>query len=178
MKFPWIRILIVAVVAGVLVTACKGRDKQLRQEEAKRVTAHYELQIKQLRLDHQEALRVEHERVRAAEMRLVRALRNQEETDAFNKTQVADLQRRLDAAVTAGSGRLRDPNGCGATRREPAGAAAPAAEHRDADGAETAGLLSAQLTGLLRRLAREADEVNAAYASCRADLLRKSGGLD
>lgn len=171
MKLSWGRLLIAGAVIALAVTACAGRDKQIRQDEGKRVAAQYQLQIKQLRLEHEEALRLEHERVRAAEIQLTRALRDQEKKDASTKTQVADLQRRLDAAVARNAGRLRDPNGCGAPR-QPAGAAAPAAEHRAADRAEADGLLSAQLTGLLQRLAREADEVNAAYASCRADALR------
>lgn len=172
----WVRLIVLAVIVAAAVAACVSRDQHLRAEERAAVSAHYEQVIQKMRSDHDEAMRQEHERVRAAEMHLAKALQEQEKKDAFNKTQVDDLRRRLDASVARNAGRLRDPNGCGAPGGKSAGAAAPAAEHRDADRAETAGLLSAQLTGLLRRLQREADEINTAYASCREDLLRKSGG--
>lgn len=169
---PWARILIGGAIVAVAVTACMGRDKSIRQQERELVEAKYEKQLTELREAARKALDVERARTREVETRLANALQAQEKKDAFNKTQVQDLQRRLDAAVARNAGRLRDPNGCGASSRTER-APAPAAEHRDADRAEAGGLLSAQLTGLLRRLQREADEVNNAYASCRADLLRR-----
>lgn len=91
----------------------------------------------------------------------------QEKKDADAKSRIARLQRELDAL-----GRLRDPNanGCGGG----GGSSTPGVPQADAggaaDAAQTGGLLSAELSGLLRRLWREADEVNVAYASCRAQL--------
>lgn len=174
----WFKLFLIGLIVAAVVKACVDRDEGIRQEERERVTAQYELKVKEMRLQYEDKLRIEHERVRAAEVRLTKALRDQEKKDVFNQTQVKDLQRRLDAAIARGAGRLRDPNGAAPARSQPAGAVAATAEHRAADRAETAGLLSESLTRLLRDQAREADEINAAYASCRADLLRKSGGLD
>lgn len=90
--------------------------------------------------------------------------RNHEKTNAY-------LSDRLRRAAAGSAGRLRDPHatGCGASSSSPKGEAPSAPGDRPTDGAEPGGLLSADLTGLLRRLTREADDINTAYASCRAD---------
>ena len=81
----------------------------------------------------------------------------------------------LEKLLAATAGRLRDPNaaaagcrsgGAGASTTDP-GLADPDA----ADAAEAGGLFSAGATELLQRLTREADAINAAFASCRADAL-------
>jgi hypothetical protein len=97
----------------------------------------------------------------------------QRKKDADNAKVIADQKRRL-AALAAASpgGQLRDPNagrGCG--RAGPEGGAATPAGNREEHPAEAGGLLSAQLSGLLVRLTGEADDINAAYESARADAL-------
>ncbi len=92
------------------------------------------------------------------------ARNSQEILDETHRQAIATLATRLQ--LRAGPARrLRDPYAaeCPAT--------APAASTRtSADDAATAGgLLSAELTDLLQRLTSEADSINAAYASCRAD---------
>lgn len=111
-------------------------------------------------------------RVHEAERALEQARQKQEIDDALNTRTLADLRVRLRAAAGPGL-RLRDPNaaagggwGCGGGADPKA--AAPA-DDRPADSAEAAGLLSAELTGLLQQQAEEADAVNAAYIACRAD---------
>lgn len=81
-------------------------------------------------------------------------------------------------AVAAGTaGRLRDPNatpcgrGQGGSSPETQTASSPSGG--SSDGAKTGGVLSEELTGLLQKLTGEADEINTAYASCRADLFSR-----
>jgi hypothetical protein len=115
-------------------------------------------------------LATETEKTRNAEQALQTLTNAQNLKDADHEKIVADLSSRL--RVAAGpAGRLRDPNavGCGAGGGGTPGEVAPAPGGRPADLAEAGGLLSADLSGLLQRLQLEADTINVAYASCRAD---------
>ena len=109
-------------------------------------------------------------KVRTAEQALQSHLNAQNLKDAENAQTLAALSDRLRAAAGP-AGRLRDPAaaGCGGGSAGSTGAATTGAGDRAADPAETGGLLSADFTGLLQRLTRDADAINAAYASCRAD---------
>ena len=107
------------------------------------------------------------------EAELQDAKNEQELKDANHQRKITDLADRLRAA-TGPAGRLRDPNavaGCGAGSSSATGQAATAPRDSAADPAQAGGLLSVPLTELLTATLREADEVNAAYASCRADAL-------
>ena len=92
----------------------------------------------------------------------------QELKDAQARKTVADLRQRL-AALSGG--RLRDPNapGCGGSGGGTQAQDSTGTQPGNTDGAQAGGLLSAELTGLLQRLHSEADEINIAYAACRAD---------
>ena len=73
------------------------------------------------------------------------------------------------------AGRLRDPNaspsqGGGSCSGAVSQVAGPAGSS-PADGSQTGGLLSAELTGLLQRVQLEADAINDAYASCKSDAI-------
>lgn len=108
-------------------------------------------------------------KVVASEQALQNFKNQQEVQDAQNKKTTDNLTARL-RALTGPAGRLRDPHaGRGPGGGSAPGAAAPGPGNRADHGAEAAGLLSAQLTGLLQRLTVEADAVNLAYISCRAD---------
>lgn len=162
--------IVLGLVALALITGFVGYG-ELRASQAEEATsARYEAAIAQLKVKAAGELAAETRKVLEAERRLAAAVAAQEDQDAKNRNTVADLQRRLRAAAGAGQ-RLRDPNaaGCGSGGGGAASAAAAHADDRAADAPETGGLLSAQLTGLLERLTREADEINAAYISCRAD---------
>ena len=91
---------------------------------------------------------------------------NQEVLDGRNQKTTEALSARLRGAVDV-AGRLRDPRAATCPDRAAAAAAptGPGTEHP----AETTGLLSAELTGLLLGQAKLADDINDAYASCRAD---------
>lgn len=110
------------------------------------------------------------QRANKAERALQAFKNNQEQKDATNQKTIADLSERL-RRLADPVGRLRDPNapGCGNGGGSPPGEVAPAPGDRPADQPEAGGLLSAELGGLLQRITREADDINAAYASCRAD---------
>ena len=107
-------------------------------------------------------------KVADAEKRLREFKDSQEVRDVKANSVVNDLRGRLLAA-----GRLRDPfaGGCGpgGDTAKSATTASPGAGA--ADGTEAGGLLSAQLTGLLSKLTSEADAINIAYVSCRADAM-------
>lgn len=115
-------------------------------------------------------LALEIQKTRAAETALQTFKNDQELKDATHQKTVASLSDRL-RALSDPSGRLRDPHagGCRPSSGSTPSEAAPTPGDRPTDPAETSGLLSAELSGLLQRLAREADDINTAYASCRAD---------
>lgn len=115
------------------------------------------------------------ERVRQLQAALKIAADMLEKAYALNKTQVADAAAALAAAKRAG--RLRDPNAprCGSGGGSAPGPAQPPAGGGEGDKAETGGLLSVQLSDLLGRVLREADDINIAYAACRADALSARG---
>jgi len=109
-------------------------------------------------------------KVRTTEQALQARADFQNLKDRDHEKTVADLSDRLHRAAGP-AGRLRDPHatGCGAGSSSPQGEAPSAPGDRPADPSQAGGLLSADLTGLLQRLTREADDINTAYASCRAD---------
>lgn len=118
-----------------------------------------------------QALTVATGNVLKLERQLGAAKDQQEKTDAANRKK-SEAQGRVIADLRArNDGRLRDPNATGCTGPGPAVATGPGSGAGPADATQGGGLLSAQLSGLLEKLTREADEVNDAYASCRADAL-------
>ncbi len=95
----------------------------------------------------------------------------QESKDVDHQTIVSDLGNKLRIANGAAV-RLRDPNaapGCRLGSSSPQSPATPAPSISAENSTETGGLLSVQLSDLLVRLLREADEGNNAYISCRSD---------
>lgn len=116
-------------------------------------------------------LAIETAKVEATQKQLELALLTQEKTDALNKQTTDSLGARLRRLAAATDGRLRDPAGCGAGSAGSTGATNSDAKDRAGDGAQTAGLLSKPISDLFIRLTSEADDVNNAYASCRADAL-------
>jgi hypothetical protein len=99
---------------------------------------------------------------------LQKTVTDQNLKDADHEKTLANLSTKLRAAM-----RLRDPHavGCGGSSGGPPSPATGPADSSPADGSQTAGLLSAELSGLLQRLQSEADNVNAAYASCKSDAI-------
>jgi hypothetical protein len=115
-------------------------------------------------------------RVEATEKRLRESKDNQEIQDANNQKKITVLSGRV-RALSDVVGRLRDPNaGRGPGSGSPQGGTPTDASNSVYNRAEAAGLLSIQLSGLLREKSLEADEINAAYISCRADAFSVRAG--
>ena len=109
-------------------------------------------------------------KTRSAELALQTILNTQNLKDADHVKILAYLSDRLRRAAGP-TGRLRDPHaaGCGAGSGGSTGEAAATANGSATDAPQTGGLLSAAATEFLFTLTREADTINAAYASCRPD---------
>ncbi|MES2187942.1 MAG: hypothetical protein V4505_25550 [Pseudomonadota bacterium] len=114
-------------------------------------------------------------RADAAEGLLNAARATIDEQDFRYGTANASAGTALATLAGRASGRLRDPNATPAVARCGSGSGGQGvpgdagAGHRDGDGAETGGLLSKELSGLLRARLDEADDINRAYAACRPD---------
>ena len=159
----------VAILLGLLLALMFG-VRAIDQRGYQRAKAEATAALKEQQRQAERLLSLETAKTRAAEESLRTFKLNQDIQDAKAKSKVADLSSRL-RQLSGQSGRLRDPNapGCGRGSGGPTGEAATAPGSSAADPAEAAGLLSADLTGLLQRLTTEADEINLAYASCRPD---------
>ena len=172
------RWLLYLALAAALVAGYHAWANHLQAIGEQRTTLRYEAALAQQKADAAALLATETAKVREAERRARELLIKQEKRDAKNRKTVAGLEGRL-AALAGPDGRLRDPNaqpGCGGSGAGPEGAPPAGAADRPGDGAQAGGLLSAELSGLLRARLIEADAINLAYTSCRADLLRRAAG--
>lgn len=134
-----------------------------------RAKAEYTAAIDAQKADAAATLAAEKDRVHHIEQQLQMATDTQNQKDQTHAKTIADLSSHL--RLTAGpAGRLRDPYaaGCGGGSGSPAPQAASPAGDRATDRTEAGGLVSEPLSRLLLELTASADEVNAAYASCRA----------
>ena len=167
-----IKIIASLAVAAGLVAGFVMWSSHERGVGDARTTARYELIIVTLKSEAAKALGVETSKVTATTQKLNDHKNAQELIDAANKTTVANLERSLRAAIS-NAGRLRDPNASAARCRDGGGgapgAAAPGAGSGADDATEAGGLFSAEASGLLAELTKEADVVNIAYISCRQD---------
>ena len=165
------KLIAYAIALAAIVAAVLGYGHYQYRKGVTITTATYEAALTRQKLEAATTLATETAKVAAVTQRLNDTLHNQEIQDATNQATVAkyqaDLRRMADS-----SGRLRDPNagrGCGCDSAQ--GDIATSASAGAADRAEAGGLLSKELSGLLLKLTADADEVNIAYASCRADAL-------
>lgn len=160
-------VAVIALAAAVLAYGHRQYTKGVQHTATR-----YELAIKTQQAEAATLLADETEKTRLLERALQAAINQQELKDATNQKTVSDLSDRLRSLAGFGM-RLRDPNatpaGCWPSGGGAQGPAATAAGDRPADPVEAGGLLSVQLSDLLARLLREADDINVAYASCRAD---------
>ena len=159
----------IAAVVALLVLLFFG-EQYIEGRGFERARAEDNAAIEKVKREAADTLASETNKTRIAERALQDFKNTQELQDATHQKTVADLSSRL-RTLAGASGRLRDPHapGCGAGSGGTASEAAPAPGGRPADPAEAGGLLSPDLSGLLQRLTAEADTINVAYASCRAD---------
>ncbi|MBU2539155.1 MAG: hypothetical protein KKH22_12035 [Proteobacteria bacterium] len=136
-----------------------------------RATAAYNKAIDDQKLTAAATLALETAKTVAIEKRLQDLKNRQEVKDANNKKITAALTARLHD-LTDPHGRLRDPHAdaeCGSRSGGTNDSNAAGPGNSPDHGTEATGILSAELSGLLQRLTIEADEINNAYISCRAD---------
>lgn len=160
------RLLLVAALLGGLYML----ERHIEQRGYDRAKADYTAAIERLHADAAAQLAEEVNKTRAAEQALNEAKNTRELKDATHTQTIASLSDRLRRAAGP-AGRLRDPNAthCGGSGGDPEGGPATTANAGATNAPEAGGLLSAELAGLLQQLTREADDINVAYASCRAD---------
>ena len=159
----------IAVVVALLAALFFG-EQYIEGRGFERARAEDNAAIEKVKREAADTLASETNKTRTAERALQDFKNTQELQDATHQKTVADLSSRL-RTLAGAPGRLRDPHaaGCGPSGSGTPGEAAPAPGDRPANPAEAGGLLSADLSGLLQRLQLEADTINVAYASCRAD---------
>lgn len=160
-----------AILIGVVVIGYNVRISAAERAGYAQAESVYRLKLARQTADAQQRLIAEQDLVRETERALRAARAQQEVKDATNQKELAALSNQLRALLND-AGQLRDPNAApercgGAAPGQPAAVASGSAD----DGAQTGGLLSPQLTGLLQRLTEEADAINVAYISCRADAI-------
>lgn len=170
MPLPY-KLLVLALAFVAPVAAVLGYGHRQYTQGVTTTTARYEAALAQQKAQAATLLATEIAKTRATEQAL-QTLKNQQElSDAKNQKIVAGLFDRL-RGIAGPAWRLRDPNAprCWPGSGSTPGAAASAPRDRAADPAEAGGLLSVQLSELLGRVLREADDINVAYSSCRADV--------
>ena len=162
----------IVVMCGALVF---GQHRYAQGEAA--ATERDKTAIAMMKAEAAKALAAETAKTRAAEQALNDFKNSQELKDAQHLQTIADLSQRL-RTLAGASGRLRDPHatGCGGGGSSPSGDNPSPSGTGAADGAETGGLVSEPLSRLLLELTVSADQINAAYASCRAYAFEVSKG--
>lgn len=160
-------ILLLALV-GAIIASEWAWARSIRADEHAKVVAEYSDKIMKQKAEAVTLLAAETGKAAATEKALHDFKNTQENTDAVAEKTVSILADKLHAA-----GRLRDPSatGCGLGGGGPQGQVGAAAGGSVGNAAQAGGLLSESLTRLLAELTRDADEINVAYASCRADAI-------
>lgn len=160
------------LTALALLAALFGAEQYVEHLGYTRAQAEATVALDRLKLDAAATLATETAKV-VAYQNAVQSLTNALDLkDADHVKTVNTLQTRLRAAADP-AGRLRDPNapGCGGGGGGVAVGGSGASGDRGADPAQAGGLLSVQLSELLQDRLTEADQINLAYASCRARLV-------
>lgn len=124
-----------------------------------------------LKIEAARVLKVETDKADALTAKMQQFVNTQNLKDSDHEKTVRQLSGKLRDLASANDGRLWDPNtsGCGDSSLAAQSKDAGASSDRPADGAQAGGPLSTELSGLLQRLTLEADTINDAYISCRAD---------
>jgi hypothetical protein len=171
------RLWLWGLAVAALLAGAYALERHIEQRGYARAAAEYTAAIQKLQAEAATTLATETAKTRSAERALATAKNNQDLKDATHQKTIAGLSDRLRSAAGP-AGRLRDPNAtqCGGSGGSPPGDPATATAAGPTDGGEAGGLLSGPLTELLQRLVRDADDINAAYASCRADAYTLRGG--
>jgi hypothetical protein len=167
------QILALLLAISTLAGAFWGYGAHRERQGATATAAIYDAALTKQKSQAATLLANETARVLAQQTQLQYQLQTQEVTDAQSRKTIATLAARVRSLVDD-AGRLRDPNaaGCGSGGGGAHADTATGAKSGAGDASAAGGLLSQQLTDFLFAQAADADAVNAAYASCRADSLR------
>ena len=126
--------------------------------------APYIAAIEKQKIEAAATLKVLTEQVQAREKALDDFTNARNENDQVNESAISVLADKLHAA-----GRLRDPRATGGSGPASGTQVAAGSGTGAEDATATSGLLSVEASDFLRGQAQLADEINAAYISCRAD---------
>lgn len=153
-----------------LVAAIFGFGLYEYRQGAEHTKLIYDVAIQSQKIAANAVLAVETSKVHVRDEALNDLKNQQELKDADHQKTTLRLTDQLRTAAGTVK-RLRDPNapGCGGGGGYPASKATTGADSGAADRTDASGLLSAELTQLLQSDAQKADDINNAYASCRAD---------
>lgn len=172
------RWLILAGVVAALGASVLGYGEWRAHAATASENQRWELAVGKMKAEAAGKLATETGAVLRLERQLGLVTEQLEKEHAERKATSEGYERRLAAA--AAGGRLRDPNAprCGSGGGSPASAVAAGSGGGAPGAASDGGLLSVELTGLLREQARRADEVNDAYAACRSWAMTVKDKLD
>lgn len=159
---------VIALGAAALGLVHYGHSKGVAETKAT-----YEDVISKQKLEAYLKLTAETAKTRSADLALQAFKNEQDLKDANHQTIITAMSTRM-RGLAGPAGRLRDPNqaGCGNGGGSTPSADPTAPADRANDTAEAGGLLSAELSGLLQQRTQEADVINIAYTSCRADAFK------
>lgn len=157
-------------IAAALWGGVAAWERHIRADERAKVSAIYEAAITKQKILASLELSTEKAKVAAAELALQNFKNQQELKDDSNKKTVSVLSARV-AALVGAAGRLRDPyqTGCGCSGGSAKDQGASSNGNSAGNTPATSGLLSAELTGFLQSKMKQADVINLAYISCRAE---------
>ena len=126
--------------------------------------APYIAAIEKQKIEAAATLKVLTEQVRAKEKALSDFTNSRNENDATNEGAIAVLADKLHASRL-----LYDPHATGCSGAASSSQTTSGAQVGGSNATQAGGLVSEEFSGLLTRLTLEADTINAAYISCRAD---------
>jgi hypothetical protein len=167
-----LRLIVATVAIGAVTTMYFSWATHQQRIGEDRATAIFNKQIEELQQKARVKLKEQNNLVLLAQKDLADFKNAQELKDATNKSTVASLNRRLRDLANAGSGRLRDPNAdeiCRERSDPGPDTSFAGTSNSDNDAPKAGGLLSTALSELLQSVGEEADAINVAYISCRAD---------
>lgn len=173
------RLLAYALLAAALATAgLLWYNSEISAAEERGATAQRVVDQKAaeaLKTEAAKLLQQETDKTAAVEKSLREFKTNQEIKDVEAVKYAGKQSARIASLVNA-NGQLRDPFGAGGCGQSSGGAQAQAGAGPSSGGddpTQAQGLLSAKFSGFIRDKLAEADEINTAYASCRADLFNR-----
>lgn len=168
----WAKLLIISALAAAAIGGWVWVDHSIRTDERTIVNNEWQVKVDKLKLEAAATLADEKDKTRAIELKWSEFKNQQEVKDGKAQQVVAGYKSRIAGLLRSTGGRLRDPNaesGCGSSSGNPNPQAPASASNSAEHTSQTGGLLSEALSGLLAELTSEADQLNIAYASCRAD---------